>query len=469
MKRVVGFAIIVALFAGACNEAKPTLIGRFNGPEDLAEYKGCPQSSPSCNISTEAHHLLLIINSFENDLRVFDVESRNFFVAKDPLFTLSIPVGELPLSLAVDPLNNFAFVVNAISQDVSLVDLRGNRLVEMDTDADNTTCAPELEIDSPNERCQPGVIGVSRAVLGANVRPEFIVVPRQMPSATGTLQTLPVYVSLIETNTQSGEINGQIAVLGFQYPDSTTTPSTPQKLTLQTPILDIGVAGSIPSGLALTKDGSKLFVADEGKDPKTGEDLKTIHVIDTSTSAITHIDVGGPSRRLALTPDEKTLYVIHSKTPDISVVDVESGTLCVSCTASCVPAPSIAGTIALQNMPRSLTFVKGLTLSVNNTTWAPQGAAVQTFAYVSNLDGNIYLVDAENHCPINSSTTEGEFSYEMFVPSVLMGMASGMISDNFSSEIGTNDFRIFLLFEGADAMMEFFPSQLDSTNFILDQ
>ncbi len=436
MKHLMGFAIVMALWCGACNKSKPTTTGRLSGPTDLAEFIGCAQNVSSC-VGSE-HHLLLIANSFGNDLRIFDVEDSNFFEAPEPLFPLSIPVGELPVSLAIDPTGRYAFVVNAVSQDISLVDLAADALMEVS----------RVSLLSPGENLQPG----------ETLQPEFVAVPQ--PGTWDTQTPLPIYVSYVSP-LESGQISGHIAVLNFQYPDATVTPSIPLNLTLLQPPVDIGVDGSMPSGLALTKDGSTLFVADEG--------LTTIYKIDTATKTVTNsIDVGGPSRRLALTSDESKLYVIPNTSgfilnpitnvlsvgSEISVVDTNSG--------------SLLTTIQIPDVPRSVTFVDGLTLSVDSENYSSQGTAVSQFAWVSDLDGTVYVVDAENNYPVYDSTG----APVRFVPTAPGGMAGELISNNFKSLSNSNasdDFRIYLLYEGSNALMEFFPSDPTSTNYLLYQ
>ena len=63
-----------------------------------------------------------------------------------------------------------------------------------------------------------------------------------------------------------------------------------------------GLRGVIPSGLALTKDGKRLFVSESG--------LNAVAVIDPDKGAVIgHIPTGWFPISLALAPDEKTLYI----------------------------------------------------------------------------------------------------------------------------------------------------------------
>jgi DNA-binding beta-propeller fold protein YncE len=468
MRHFVVFLIFVALVVAACDKTKPTMTGRLTGPTALGEFKGCAQDVDSCAGGDQ--QLLLIANSLSNDLRIFNATTRNFFVAPDPLFPLSIPVGEMPVSLAIDPLGHYAFVVNAVSQNVSLVELVGtedgslkNKLVEVDAD---------LQVEGSRFDLRPDI--------NTDVQPEFIVAPQPTDPNWDPQKPLPVYVSLlIETGSTT---RGYIAVLNFQYPDATVTPAIPQKLTLQT-LVDIGLDGSMPSGLALTKDGSTLFVADEGKDSESepGTDHYYVHMIDTATNTVTkHIDVAGPSRQLKCltyvdpitTTTIEKLYVVHSAmnessgTGEISVVGVQEKERCAPCNAGCVPlaTDALVKTIALPNVPRSVTFIEVPGLTVDGASYAMNGQVITHFAWVSNLDGDVYVIDAENNCAVVNK----ENYIVRFVPSVLAGLA-GDLTSLTCSKSSADDCRIFVLFEGSNAMIEFFPTTLSSTSYLLYQ
>ena len=63
-----------------------------------------------------------------------------------------------------------------------------------------------------------------------------------------------------------------------------------------------GLRGVIPSGLALTKDGKRLFVSESG--------LNAVAVIDPDKGTVLgHIPTGWFPVQIALSPDEKTLYI----------------------------------------------------------------------------------------------------------------------------------------------------------------
>jgi|GEM_PF-1876895 len=399
--------LLASLALAACEEPKPTMTGRLSGPTDLEVYKGCPQSTPGCEKVTQSKHLLLLANSLADDLKIFEVEGRGFFKAINPLFPLGIPVGRHPRNLALDPYEEFAFVVNALSEDLSVVNLAPNKLVEVDTDWDTCTsfCGPcrdagENPIPYANARCRAGV---SRVSLGSadDLKPEDVVTLSSTGTERDPQQPLPVYVSLNGT--------GQIALLHFYYPGM--YPGYPQRMDL-VQLIDVG---GQPTGLALTQDGTTLFAADESSD--------SIILVDTITMLPERIPVGGTTRRVLLSPDDSVLYAIHVKEGRISLVDVETrtkrqpGEVRVDAVDPRIEAD---GDLRLPGVPRSLAFVQGVPIlmydeagTIREYTSELHTAAeleeilaedpsytetiVKTFAYVSDLNGNVYIIDAENH------------------------------------------------------------------------
>jgi DNA-binding beta-propeller fold protein YncE len=373
--KAICIVLISSVFTVACEEPTPLMTGRLNGPVDIAAIEGCPQSFIECS-QLSKRPLLLILNSLGDELRVFDVNNQSFFSAPNPLFPLSIPVGEYPRSFAVDPHMEFAFVANNLSADVSLVSLDPAVFVELDADNDSTTCfCQDLDgescQDSTSNQCQAGV---SRVGLGGDPFsfPEDIVTLSNWQDSADDRwdpsQPLPVYVSLPGS--------GQVAALSFYYPDPDNNSLPRMEL------VELINVGGRPSGMALTQDGSTLFVADE--------DSSAIVVVNCTDNSFEYVEVGGPSRRMAMTIDTAT--------------DPEGE----------------HEYIKLPGVPQSLTFVvgqavlvvdeSGLTKNYTNEMLKTSELAemveqdpefkeevIKTFAYVSDLNGSVYLIDAKNH------------------------------------------------------------------------
>jgi hypothetical protein len=402
----------------SCEEPKPVLTGRLSGPTDVELIKGCSQSNPQCDPATESEHLLLVANSLTNDLKIFHVEKRSFFSAPNPLFPLNIPVGRHPNNLDVDPYEEYAFVVNVLTEDVSVVGLSPDLLVELDTDGNQTTC----DWPQGSDRC---VLGVTRVTFGGNglTEPDDIVCPQER---TGEWEgpwdrqaPLPVYASL----TGSGEI----AVMSFNYPRPEL--GWDQQTMELVEVIDVRAVpeneNSQPAGLAVTRDGSLLFAADRGSD--------SILVIDLTDLTVSQIDIGGPSHRVFLTPDDSMLYVVKISGGLISLVDVESlERVRPGETIATAVDPEASGDydIRITAVPRSIGFVQGVPMPVYDEFVVPQEYTselltddelaqkqvedpeytehvVKTFAFVSDLNGNVYIIDAENHRLLDSRPFQG--------------------------------------------------------------
>ncbi len=377
-----------------CADPKPSLSGRLATPADVLAFKGCPQSTPDCDptVAGALHHLLLVANSQVDELRVFDADTRTFFKARNPLFPFSIPVGSRPRSLAIDPTGRWAFVVNGLSEDLSLVDLRPDRMIEVDTDMNSATCAASLHPDS--DRCRAGVsrVGLGEASGGL---PEAVVAEASRVEG----QPLRLWVSLAGA--------GQVAELRFDYPDEAT--GWPQRL-VQERVIPVG---GVPSGLALSADGSALWIADEAGD--------SVVRLDTHSGAVQRVVVGGPSRRVALTPDGTRLYVLRLDEPLVSLVDPAQDALVApgACRDTASDPDSGPEGIRLPGIPRELTFVVGVPYLVADESGQPRAwttelltaeereaqgveeTEVTTLAYVNDLNGNVYILDAVNHRPID--------------------------------------------------------------------
>jgi YVTN family beta-propeller protein len=76
-------------------------------------------------------------------------------------------------------------------------------------------------------------------------------------------------------------------------------------------------AGSLPMGLALSPDEKRLYVAN-GR-------ARTVSVIDLSTSnVVASVQVGARPWGIGLTSDGKLLYTANGSSNDVSVIDTAS-------------------------------------------------------------------------------------------------------------------------------------------------
>lgn len=78
--------------------------------------------------------------------------------------------------------------------------------------------------------------------------------------------------------------------------------------------------GPKPHGIAIARDGSRIYVSNEG--------ANTLSIVDVpARRVVTEVPVGDAPNQLALTPDGKQVWVLNNASASISVVDAESGTV----------------------------------------------------------------------------------------------------------------------------------------------
>ncbi|WP_169846809.1 ricin-type beta-trefoil lectin domain protein, partial [Rhodococcus marinonascens] len=77
--------------------------------------------------------------------------------------------------------------------------------------------------------------------------------------------------------------------------------------------------GNTPAGVAVTPDGSRVYVINTGDD--------TVSVIDTATNTVVNaIPVGKLPNRVAITPDGSHAYVTNTLDNSVSVIAIDTGT-----------------------------------------------------------------------------------------------------------------------------------------------
>jgi uncharacterized protein (TIGR03437 family) len=88
--------------------------------------------------------------------------------------------------------------------------------------------------------------------------------------------------------------------------------------------------GSGPEGMAVTPDGTRLYVANDG-----GQ----VWVIDTSNnSVITKVTVGGDPYGVAITPDGTRVYVTEDNAATVSAIDTSSNTVIAKISVPVTPS-----------------------------------------------------------------------------------------------------------------------------------
>ena len=83
--------------------------------------------------------------------------------------------------------------------------------------------------------------------------------------------------------------------------------------------IDVG-AGMKPMGLAMSRDGSNLYVS-------TGRGNKLVIIEPASQKIVASFEVGDRPWGIALSPDEKLLFTANGRSSDVSVVDLATRTV----------------------------------------------------------------------------------------------------------------------------------------------
>ena len=161
--------------------------------------------------------------------------------------------------------------------------------------------------------------------------------------------------------------------------------------------------GSSPSGLALSPDGNRLYVANTGSGTVSVITTDTYKLIDTNTGAsgIQSISVGSSPSALTLTPDGKRLYVANSSDNTVSVIDTSTNRLIDT-------NPNVTGTqsIAVGSSPSALAsgpdgrlYVANTgsnTVSVINTSYSVTNTIAvgsQPASVALGADGRLYVAN----------------------------------------------------------------------------
>src|SRR5574341_1501040 len=95
-------------------------------------------------------------------------------------------------------------------------------------------------------------------------------------------------------------------------------------------IATIGV-GLIPTNIAITPDGSKVYVANSGSDTIPGNTVSVIDVeqsvMDPANAVIANVTVGNKPGVIAISPNGSRVYVANLNSNTVSVIDVEESVL----------------------------------------------------------------------------------------------------------------------------------------------
>jgi YVTN family beta-propeller protein len=134
--------------------------------------------------------------------------------------------------------------------------------------------------------------------------------------------------------------------------NTTNNQTTVQILNLSNPAQPDVLANTItvgpnPHSIAITPDGRYAYVTNQGLNGQTPGTPSTVSVIDTTTdTVVSTITVGGMPKGLAVNPSGTAVYVANEQSNTISVIDTEL--------ALSNPAAAVIATIAVGETPRGV-------------------------------------------------------------------------------------------------------------------
>ena len=224
-----------------------------------------------------------ITNQNSNDVTVIDV-------AQDTVIT-TIPVGQSPFGLAVNPNGTLVYVVDEASNDVDVISTSTNTVIDTIEVGNDPEC---LAITPDGTRGYVANFGERNVMVfdAANNTVFDTIVVGDNPG--------PIVASPLGTEIYVGNY-GDTTVMVISTATNTVTD------TIHT--------GPLPCGLAVTPDGTKVYVTDEA--------MNAVSVIDVATKTVTDtIAVSSTPKAAVVTPDGSTLYVSDNGANEVSVIDV---------------------------------------------------------------------------------------------------------------------------------------------------
>ena len=321
--------------------------------------------------SLRAQTVAYVTNSGSNNVSVIDTSTNTV--------TATIAVGNVPEGVAVSPDGTRAYVPNLVDSTVSVIDTASQTVVATVPLA--SVSLPQFPAVTPDGKSLY-VTGISVQVVSTASNTLVATIPLEAsnvaitPDGSGayTLSGDGIFLIAIATNTVSGPFASAVlggGNLGFDP----TFGITPAGNALYVPGgIDIGAVfvistatntlsatvalpGNNPAtnGLAITPDGTQVYVADS--------DNNVVDIIDTATNTVesTQIPVGGAPIAVAITPDGSSVYVVNEGDNTVSVISRATNTVIAA-----VPVGSSPVDIAIASMNSAFAAFTIDNLVINN-------------------------------------------------------------------------------------------------------
>lgn len=296
--------VFVLIFMGLNNTQLPKVSAQEK-PEVFKNFES-PQVHPLA--LTPNGNLLLTVNSPDNRLAVFDL------TGSTPKLVKEIPVGLEPVSVAARN-NDEAWVVNWLSDTVSIVDLKNGNIVQTLDVGDEPTDIVFAGLN--NEKAFVSVAGFDQVrvfdVANLSQSPQIISIRGKQPrSLTKDLTGTQVFVSVFESGNQTTVIDfNQVRAAGGP---PKVSPKRPKKL------------GKAPDvGLILKYNGSKWV--DENGDTRFNSQVPykladvDLVVLDASTATTSVKNevrgLGTLIKNTVLDPNTNRLFVVNTESNNV--------------------------------------------------------------------------------------------------------------------------------------------------------
>jgi len=269
----------------------------FANPSSKSTTLNMPNFDISINITTLGYYAY-VANAGSNTVSVIDTGT-NAVVA-------TISVGSGPEGVAITPDGNYAYVTNSGSNTVSVIYTGTNAVV--------------------------ATISVGTGPLGVAITPDgnYAYVTN---SDSNTVSVIDTGTNAVVATITVGDLPVGVAITpdgnyAYVANDASYTVSVIDTGT-NAVVATISV-GIYPEGVAITPDGNYAYVTNSGS--------STVSVIDTGTNAVVAtITVGSEPEGVAITPDGNYAYVTNVGPNTVSVIDTSTNTVIATITVGTGP------------------------------------------------------------------------------------------------------------------------------------